>query len=206
MRFAVLVSGSGSNLGALLAAEAAGTLAPAEIACVVSNRPGVLALDRAARAGKPALVVDHKQFAGRAPFEAALLAVLAQERVDALVLAGFMRLLTPDFVARFPDRIVNIHPSLLPAFPGVDAQAQALAYGVQVTGCTAHFVDTGLDSGAIILQAAVPVHADDHDDAGARLRARILAEEHRLLPEAVRLLAAGALRREGRRVIVVREP
>lgn len=197
MRIAVLVSGSGTNLQALLDAD----LRPAEIACVVSNRPGVQALERAAKAGKAALVVDHKAFAGREAFEAALLSVLAEHGVEAVVLAGFMRLLTAGFVSRFPERILNIHPSLLPAFPGVDGPKQAFEHGVKVAGATVHFVDAGLDSGPIVLQAAVPVLPDDDVD---RLKARILAEEHKILPEAVRLLAAGALRREGRRVLVVR--
>ena len=200
-RVAVLVSGSGTNLQALLDAERAGTLAPGVIACVVSNRPGVGALDRAAAAGKPAIVVDHKQFTGREPFEDALHAALAAHGVEIVVLAGFMRLLTARFLDRYPDRVINVHPSLLPAFPGVDAQRQAFDHGVKVAGCTVHFVNAALDDGAIILQAAVPV-ADD-DDAET-LRARILVEEHRLLPRAVQLLCAGRLARDGRRVGVHR--
>lgn len=196
MRIGVLVSGTGSNLQALLDAD----LRPAEIACVVSNRPGVQALERARAAGKPAITVDHKGFAGREPFEAALAAALAEHQVEAVVLAGFMRLLTGGFVARFPDRMINIHPSLLPAFPGVEGPRQAFEHGVKIAGATVHYVDAGLDSGPIILQAAVPVLDDDDAE---RLRQRILVEEHRLLPEAVRLLAAGRLRREGRRVVVV---
>ena len=197
MRFGVLVSGTGTNLQALLDAEARGALAPAEIACVVSNRPGAGALQRAQAAGKPALTVDHKLFPGREPFEDALLAVLAEHRVEAVVLAGFMRVLTPRFIDHFPDRIVNIHPSLLPSFPGVDAQRQAFEHGVKVTGATVHFVDAGLDGGAIVLQAAVPV-ADD--DTVETLRKKILEREHEILPRAVSLLAAGRLAREGRRV------
>jgi phosphoribosylglycinamide formyltransferase-1 len=197
VRFGVLVSGSGTNLQALLDAEASGELAPAEIACVVSNRPGVRALDRARAAGRPAIVVDHKAFAGREPFEDALLGALAAHGAGAVVLAGFMRVLTPRFLDRFPDRILNIHPSLLPAFPGVDAQRQAFEHGVKVTGATVHFVDAGLDAGAIVLQAPVDVLPDDDVDS---LRERILLREHALLPRAVRLLAAGKLRREGRRV------
>jgi phosphoribosylglycinamide formyltransferase-1 len=197
VRVAVLVSGRGSNLGALLDAEARGELAPGEIACVVSNRPGAAALDRAAAAGKPALVVDHKAYATREAFEAALLDVLRTERVDAIVCAGFMRVLTGGFLGAFPDRVINIHPSLLPAFPGVDAAAQAIAYGVKVAGCTVHFVDPSVDGGAIIAQASVPVH--DGDDAAA-LAARILEREHELLPRATQWLAAGRLVRDGRRV------
>jgi phosphoribosylglycinamide formyltransferase-1 len=199
MRIGVLVSGSGTNLQALLDAERKGTLGPAEIACVVSNRPGVRALERADAAGKPSICVDHKAFAAREPFEDAILAVLADHRVEALVLAGFMRVLTAHFLARFPDRILNIHPSLLPAFPGIDAQRQALEHGVKVTGATVHFVDVGLDAGAIVLQAAVAVADDDTVES---LRARILEREHEILPRAVALLAAGKLLRDGRRVSV----
>jgi len=197
VKVGVLVSGTGTNLQALLDAERAGTLAPAEIACVVSNRPGVQALARAQAAGKPALTVDHKRFAAREPFEDAVLAALAEHGAEAVVLAGFMRVLTSRFLDRFPDRILNIHPSLLPAFPGVDAQRQALEHGVKVTGATVHFVDTGLDAGAIVLQAAVAI-ADG--DTVETLRARILEREHEILPRAVSLLAAGRLVRDGRRV------
>jgi phosphoribosylglycinamide formyltransferase-1 len=196
----VLVSGSGTNLQALLDAEEHGALAPATVACVVSNRPGVQALARAAAAGKPAHVVDHTAFAGRAPFEDALLGVLASHAVEAVVLAGFMRLLTPRFLDRFPDHILNIHPSLLPAFPGVDAQRQALEHGVKVTGATVHFVDASLDGGAIVAQAAVPVLDGDTRNA---LAARILEREHEILCWAVQLLAAGKLVRDGRKVRVL---
>jgi phosphoribosylglycinamide formyltransferase-1 len=164
---------------------------------VISNRPGAGALDRAAAAGVPAVVVPHGS--DRAAFEDALLAELAAHAVEAVVLAGFMRILTPRFVDRFPRRIVNTHPSLLPAFPGANAVADALAHGVKVTGATVHFVDGTLDGGPIIAQAAVPVLPGD--DAAA-LHARILAEEHRLLPAAVRGLAAGELLCQGRHVLV----
>ena len=199
MKVGVLVSGTGTNLQALLDAERAGKLAPAEIACVVSNRPGAGALARAQARGKPAITIDHKAFAARESFEDALLSTLAEHGAEGVVLAGFMRILTAHFIGRFPDRIVNVHPSLLPAFPGVDAQRQALEHGVKVTGATVHFVDLGLDAGAIILQAAVPV-ADD--DTVATLRDRILEREHDILPRAVALLAAGKLVRDGRCVRV----
>lgn len=200
MRIAVLVSGTGSNLQALLDAQAAGALAPAEVACVLSNRPGVPALERAARAGVPALVVDHTRFAGdRAGFERACLDELAHHQVAAVVLAGFMRVLTPLFIDAFPGGVINTHPSLLPAFPGADAPAQAIAHGVKVSGCTIHFVDARVDSGPIIFQA--PVAVRDDDDA-ASLHRRIQVEEHRLLPQATALLAAGRLHRDGRRVRV----
>jgi phosphoribosylglycinamide formyltransferase-1 len=197
MRLAVLVSGSGTNLQALLDAEREGRLAPGEIACVVSSKPGAFALARAQAAGKAALTISHKDFAAREHFEEALLAALAQHRVEAVVLAGFMRVLTPTFLSRFPDRIINIHPALLPAFPGVDAQKQALAHGVKLTGCTVHFVSPEVDGGAIIAQAAVPVEPDDDVET---LTKRILGFEHRLLPLAVRWLASGRLRRDGRHV------
>lgn len=197
MNIGVLVSGHGTNLQALLDAEARGELAPATIAVIVSSRPDVRALDRATAAGKPSLAVDHRQFPDRESFESQLLAVLDAHRVEAIVLAGFMRVLTASFVARFPLRIINTHPSLLPAFPGADAAAQAIAYGVKVTGATLHFVDASLDGGPIIAQAAVPiVPADD----AATLQARIQVEEHRLLPQAVQRLAAGQLSCQGRTV------
>ena len=198
MKIGVLVSGSGTNLQALLDAEARGALAPAEIAVVVSNRPGVKALERAAAAHKPAIVVDHKAFTDRAAFEDGLLAALATGPCDAVVLAGFMRVLTHHFVEKFPLRILNTHPSLLPAFPGVDAPAQAIAYGVKISGVTVHFVDTSLDGGPIIAQRGVPVLPGD--DAAA-LHARIQREEHMLLPQVVQRLAAGRLSCEGRHVV-----
>jgi phosphoribosylglycinamide formyltransferase-1 len=199
MRFGVLVSGTGTNLQALIDARAAGALAPGELAVVISNRPGVQAIERAAAAGLPAHVVDHKTFAGRTAFETKLLEVVEAYRVDAIVLAGFMRVLTPRFVDRFPLKIINTHPSLLPAFPGVGAAQQAIAYGAKLSGVTVHFVDNGLDSGPIIAQVAVPVTPGD--DAHA-LHARIQREEHRLLPEVVQRLAAGRLSCQGRRVSV----
>jgi phosphoribosylglycinamide formyltransferase-1 len=198
MKLAVLVSGNGTNLQALLDAEGRGELAPAEIAIVLSNRPDVPALGRAERAGKPALVVDHKQFPDRTAFEQRMLDELARYGVEAVVLAGFMRVLTPRFIDAFPHRIINTHPSLLPAFPGTDGPAQALAYGVKVAGVTVHFVDSSLDGGPIIAQAAVPIVAGD--DAHA-LHARIQREEHQLLPRVVQRLAAGAYACEGRLVV-----
>jgi len=197
MRVVVLVSGGGTNLQSLLDAGWTGALGAAEIVGVISNKPGVRALERAAAAGVAARVVDHRGFAERAAFDSALKAEVQSLGADLVVLAGFMRVLTETFLAGFEDRVINIHPSLLPAFTGVKAQAQALHHGVKITGCTVHFVDAGLDSGAIISQAAVPVLDDDTEES---LQARILAEEHRLLPAAVADLAAGRLRREGRRV------
>ena len=224
MNVGVLVSGTGTNLQALLDAQARGELAPAVIAVVISNRPGVPALERAARAGVPAAVVEHRGLS-REAFEDRLLAALAAHGVlppadapptsapaadapdsgppagGAVVLAGFMRVLTPHFVDRFPLRIVNTHPSILPAFPGVDAPAQALAHGVKLTGVTVHFVDATLDGGPIIAQVAVPI--EPGDDVGS-LRARIQREEHRLLPRVVQRLAAGQLSCQGRHVTEAR--
>ncbi len=194
MKIGVLVSGTGTNLQALIDAQAGGALAPAKLAVVISNRPGVQALERAERAGLPAHFVEHRGVA-RDVFEDRLLEILARHGVEAVVLAGFMRVLTAHFIARFPLRIVNTHPSLLPAFPGVDAAAQAVAYGVKLSGATVHFVDTSLDGGPIIAQVAVAV--EPGDDAHA-LQMRIQREEHRLLPAIVQRLAAGLLSCEGR--------
>jgi phosphoribosylglycinamide formyltransferase 1 len=200
MRFAVLVSGQGTNLMALLDAQGRGALAPAEIALVVSNRAGVPALARAQAAGVRTALVDHMVHPNRRGFEDALLIEMRAAEIEGVVLAGFMRILTEHFVSAFPLRILNTHPALCPAFPGVNAPRQALDYGVKVTGCTVHLVDTGVDTGPIVFQVAVPV--EDGDDE-ARLHDRIRAHEHRLLPEATRLLAAGLLRVEGRRVRIL---
>jgi phosphoribosylglycinamide formyltransferase 1 len=198
MKVGVLVSGSGTNLQALLDAEERGDLEPGVIAVVVSNRPDAAALVRAQEAGKPAVVVDHKAFAAREAFEDKLLAVLYEHGVEVVVLAGFMRVLTAHFLDRWPLRIINTHPSLLPAFPGIDAPAQAIAHGVKVSGVTIHFVDTSLDGGPIIMQVAVAVFpADD----ATTLHARIQSEEHRILPEVVRRLAAGLYSCKGRHVV-----
>jgi phosphoribosylglycinamide formyltransferase-1 len=196
MRFAVLVSGQGTNLQALLDAD----IAPAEIALVLSNRPAAPALGRALAAGVATAVVDHAAHPDRRAFEEAMLVELRRAEIEAIVLAGFMRILTEHFVSAFPHRILNTHPALCPAFPGVNAPQQALDYGVAVTGCTVHLVDTGVDTGPIIFQAAEPVLAGD--DA-ASLHDRIRAHEHRLLPEATRLMAAGRLRVDGRRVRIL---
>jgi phosphoribosylglycinamide formyltransferase 1 len=198
MKVGVLVSGSGTNLQALLDAEARGELAPAEIAVIVSNRPGAGALKRAAAARKPAVVVDHKAYAERAPFEDALLDALHTHGVELVVLAGFMRVLTEHFVSHYEQRIINTHPSLLPAFPGANAAGQAVAHGVKLSGVTIHFVDTSLDGGPIIAQVAVPVTPADDAES---LQMRIQREEHVLLPRVVRRLAAGELSCQGRVVV-----
>jgi phosphoribosylglycinamide formyltransferase-1 len=196
MKIGVLVSGAGTNLQALLDAQARGELAPAELAIVISNMRDAPALARAAAAAVPAEVVEHRGL-DRGEFEHRLGDALARHGVEAIVLAGFMRVLTAAFVERYPRRIINTHPSLLPAFPGLHAAAQAIAYGVKLTGATIHFVDASLDGGPIIAQVAVPVM--DDDDAAA-LQARIQREEHRLLPIVVRRLAAGELSCQGRLV------
>jgi phosphoribosylglycinamide formyltransferase-1 len=196
MKIGVLVSGTGTNLQALLDAQARGALAPGEIAVVLSNKPDAPALARAATAGVPTEIVPHGKL-DRVAFETQMLDALARHGVEAVVLAGFMRVLTAHFLDRFPLRIINTHPSLLPAFPGMNAPAQALAYGVKLAGVTVHFVDPSVDGGPIIAQAAVAV-ADD-DDAKS-LHARIQREEHRLLPIVVQRLAAGQLSCQGRLV------
>ena len=203
LRVGVLVSGSGTNLQAILDAAAKDDLAGARVVVVISNRPDAYGLERARAAGVPAVLVDHKAYAGREPFEDALLAELRQHDVELVALAGFMRLLTPHFLRQFPDRVVNIHPALLPSFPGTHAQQQAFDYGVRITGCTVHFVDEGTDSGPIIAQTAVPVLPDDTEET---LAERILSEEHRIYPHVLRLFASGRIAREGRRVIVQGAP
>lgn len=174
----VLVSGSGTNLQAIIDAVAAGTL-KAKIGLVISNVATAKALDRAKKARVPAIVVDHKAFPSRAAFDAAVVEVLQAHGVDCVVLAGFMRIVTPTLLDAFPNRVVNVHPALLPAFPGVHAQRQALEYGVAISGCTVHFVDAGTDTGPIIAQATVTVFDDDDE---ASLSARILQKEHEMLP------------------------
>ena len=203
MKIGVLASGGGTNLQSLLDTAARGELGPARVVVVGANVAGCGALTRAEQAGVPSFVLDHKAFATRAAFDAALLERLRAAGVELVVLAGFMRLLTGDFLRAFPQRVVNIHPALLPAFAGVHAQKQAFAYGVKVAGCTVHFVDEGTDTGPVIAQAVVPVlDADDEDS----LRLRILAEEHRLLPAVVRALGEGRVRVEGRRVRITGAP
>jgi len=198
LRVGVLASGRGTNLQALLDASSRPEY-PAEIALVVADRERAPALERAASAGVPAALLDPKGFGDRAAYDAALTALLEQRGVGLVCLAGFMRILGPAFVRAWWGRLLNIHPSLLPAFPGLNAQRQALEHGVRVSGATVHFVDEGVDTGPIVLQAAVPVEPGDTEES---LAARILVEEHRLYPEAVRLFAEGRLEIVGRRVLV----
>lgn len=199
MKTGVLASGSGSNLQSLIDNWQKGTLAPAELVVVGANVEGCLALDRARKAGIETFVLSHKAFAVREDFDRAMVVELQKRSVELVVLAGFMRVLTPAFLDAFPKRVVNIHPALLPAFPGVHGQKQAFDYGVKVAGCTVHFVDAGTDTGPIIAQAVVPVLPDDTEET---LQKRILTEEHRLLPAVVRTVAEGKVTVEGRRVRV----
>jgi phosphoribosylglycinamide formyltransferase-1 len=191
----VLISGRGSNLQALIDAVQSGRL-NSRIAVVISNRANASGLLRAEAAGIPTLVLDHRAYGSRDEYDAALAAALRQHAVTLVCLAGFMRLVGPPLLEEFPDAILNVHPSLLPAFPGVDAQAQALAHGVRVSGATVHLVTGELDGGPIVLQAAVPVL---DRDTPATLSERILVEEHRIYPEAVQLILDGGWRIEGRR-------
>jgi phosphoribosylglycinamide formyltransferase 1 len=197
----VLASGRGSNLQALLDACARPEF-PARIALVISDREQAVALERARGAGVEALWVNPKDFGDRQAFDLALVDELQRREVGLVCHAGFMRILSPAYVRAFAGRALNVHPSLLPAFPGLHAQRQALEHGVKVAGATVHFIDEGVDTGPIVLQAAVPVERGDTEET---LAARILVQEHRLYPEAVRLFAQGRLRIEGRRVIVLPE-
>lgn len=196
-KIAILLSGRGSNLLAIHAAVERGEV-PAEIVRVVSNVADAPGLARARELGLPAVAVPHRREPGRRAHEAKVIAALREAGAEWVCLAGYMRLLSPEFVATFPRRIVNIHPSLLPAFPGLDAQAQALAHGVKVSGCTVHLVDAGLDSGPIVVQRTVPVL---DGDAPETLAARILEEEHRAYPEALRRLLTEPWRIVGRRLL-----
>ena len=197
MKTGVLASGGGTNLQSLIDTWQKGALAPADLAVVGVNVAGAQALERAERASIATFVLSHKSFASREDFDRALAAELRNRGVELVVLAGFMRVLTSAFLDVFPHRVVNIHPALLPSFPGVHAQKQAFDYGVKISGCTVHFVDAGTDTGPIIAQTAVPVLPGDSEES---LQKRILAEEHRLLPAVVRAVAAGQVAVEGRRV------
>jgi len=198
LRVGVLLSGSGTNLQALIDAVEAGTLA-ARIAVAVSNEPAAHGLVRAARHGIPTVVVPHREYPTRAAFDTRLVEVLRGHAVELVALAGFMRLVTPVLLAAFPARVLNIHPALLPAFPGLHAERQALAHGARVTGVTVHFVDEQTDHGPILLQIAVPVLPDDDEE---RLHARVQRQEHRAYPRAIQLIAEGRVRIDGRRVVI----
>jgi len=195
-RLGILLSGRGSNFAAIARNVAAGTI-DAAIAVVISNRPEARGLEIARDLGLPALSIPSKGL-DRTVYDGMLAAELKKHAVDLVCLAGYMRLLSAGFIREFPGRVLNIHPSLLPAFPGLDAQHQALEHGVKITGCTVHFVDEYLDAGPIIVQAAVPVEDSDSVES---LSARILIEEHRIYSEAIRMVLSGNLRMEGRRVL-----
>ena len=198
VRTAVLISGRGSNLAALIAACARPDSA-AEIALVVSNRPHAAGLQHALDTGVAAEAIDQRRFRGREDFDRAISAALEASQIDFVCLAGFMRLLSPWFTERWRDRLLNIHPSLLPAFPGLDTHRRALAAGVRFSGCTVHFVRAALDSGPIVVQGVVPVHPDDTPDT---LAERVLRAEHRCYPLALDLVASGRARVEGERVLI----
>jgi phosphoribosylglycinamide formyltransferase-1 len=197
-RIGVLLSGRGSNFEALADSVAAGRIPNAEIAIVISNQPEALGLKRAEARGIPARMIPSKGLQ-RETYDRQVAAVLQEYKVELVCLAGYMRLLSPYFVAAFPQKILNIHPSLLPSFPGLEAQRQALGHGVKFAGCTVHFVDENLDAGPIIAQAVVPVLDGDDEHA---LSARILTEEHRIYSEAVKIVLEGNYRIEGRRVLL----
>jgi len=202
LRVAVLASGRGSNLQAIIDAIEAGQV-QAQIVAVISNKKDAVALERARKHGLPDLFVDPKPFTGRPDnreaYDHALLEVLAKHEVELVLLAGYMKIVTSGLVKAYANRIMNIHPSLLPSFPGLDVQKKAIDWGCKLAGCTVHFVTEGVDEGPIILQAAVPIL---DDDTAETLAARILIQEHKLYPRAVQLFAEGRLRVDGRRVLI----
>ena len=195
----VLCSGRGTNLQSIMAAVESGQI-PASIGVVLTDKPEAKALERAEKAGIPHAFIDRRAYETRRDFEEQLVSKLRQHDVSLVILAGFMRILSPYFVQQYPGRILNVHPALLPAFPGAHAHRDVLAYGVKVSGCTIHFVDEGTDSGPIILQAAVPVLPEDTEET---LAERVLAVEHRLYPRAIALCVKGQLRVEGRHVHIL---
>lgn len=191
---AVLVSGGGSNLQSLIDKKEQGVL-DVDIRMVLSNKADAYGLIRAEAHGIPTAALSHKDFSSREEFDAEMVRVLRNAGVEAVVMAGFMRIITPVFLNAFPGRIINIHPAILPSFPGVDGQGDAAKYGVQLAGCTVHFVDEKMDHGAVIIQAAVPAYPGEDEN---ELRKRILKQEHRILPQATQWLAQGRLAMEGR--------
>lgn len=200
LRIGVLASGGGTNLQSIIDGCQSGQIS-AKIVTVLSNNPDAGALQRACNAGIDHQCINHRDFASRDDFDSAVVTALLEANVDLVVLAGFMRIIGPRFLEAFPGRIMNIHPALLPAFPGLHVQQKALDYGARFSGCTVHFVDGGVDTGPIIIQAVVPIL--DGDDEGS-LSARILEQEHKIYPQAIQWFAEGAIRIEGRRVIIER--
>jgi phosphoribosylglycinamide formyltransferase 1 len=198
LRLGVLISGGGTNLQSIVDRCRDGSL-NAEITLVVSNNPRAGGLERARQAGIAVTCLENGKFDSREEFDKAMVAALQAARVELVVLAGFMRIISDYFLEAFPGRVMNIHPALLPAFPGLHVQRKALEYGARFTGCTVHFVDSGVDTGPIIIQAVVPVLDDDTEEM---LAARILQQEHLIYPRAIQLFAEGRLRIEGRRVLI----
>ncbi|HKL26178.1 MAG TPA: phosphoribosylglycinamide formyltransferase [Desulfuromonadales bacterium] len=198
LRLGVLASGGGTNLQAIIDRCQDGSI-DAEIALVLSNKPGAGALGRAEQAGIPTTCIDHRDFSRREDFDQAMVQALQKAGVELVVLAGFMRIITQVFLESFPERVINIHPALLPAFPGLHVQQQAIDYGARFSGCTVHFVDSGVDTGPIIIQAIVPVLPDDTAES---LADRILEQEHQIYPRAIQLIAEQRVHVEGRKVTI----
>jgi phosphoribosylglycinamide formyltransferase-1 len=197
LKIGALVSGSGTNLQSIL--DACEKEKFAEIAVVISNVGDAYALERAKAKGVPTRIVSHKNYPDRASFDRELIRILCEYDVELVALAGFMRILTVEFLKAFKGRVMNIHPALLPAFPGLDVRQAAIDYGVRFSGCTVHFVDEGVDTGPVIIQAVVPVYPDDSEE---ELKHRILKQEHKIYPEAIRLFAEGKLSVKGRKVFI----
>ena len=198
IRIGALVSGSGTNLQSIMDACESGAV-DAEVVVVISNVDGAYALERARKKSIPTEVVPHGDYPDRDAYDRELVRILRSRRVDLVVLAGFMRVLTPGFLEEFPERVMNIHPALLPSFPGLGVRLKAIEYGVRFSGCTVHFVDAGVDTGPIIIQAVVPVYPDDTEE---ELKDRILALEHKIYPKAIQLFAQGRLTVRGRKVFI----
>ncbi|SHI74453.1 formyltetrahydrofolate-dependent phosphoribosylglycinamide formyltransferase [Malonomonas rubra DSM 5091] len=196
LKLGVLASGGGTNLQSIID-QCQQQQIDAEIVLVLCNNPGAGALDRAEKAGLPNTCINHRDFEAREAFDEAVVAALQEAGVELVVLAGFMRIISEVFVAAFPNRIINIHPALLPSFPGLHVQKKAIEYGARFSGCTVHFVDTGVDTGPIIMQAVVPILDEDTEDS---LAARILQQEHKIYPRAIQLIAEDRIKIDGRRV------
>ncbi|MBW6510664.1 MAG: phosphoribosylglycinamide formyltransferase [Desulfuromonadaceae bacterium] len=198
LRLGILASGGGTNLQSIIDHCVAKSL-DAEIVTVISNNPDAGALARASNAGIPVQIINHRDFSARDEFDRAVVSALQSAQVELVVLAGFMRIITETFVSAFPNRIINIHPALLPAFPGLNVQRKAIEYGVRFSGCTVHLVDGGVDTGPIIMQAVVPVLTDDNEDT---LAARILVQEHKIYPRVIQLFAENRVKVTGRHVYI----
>lgn len=196
LRLGILASGGGTNLQSIIDQCDQGLL-DADICLVISNNPGAGALERATQAGIKTACVDHRNFESREEFDQAVITTLNNAGVELVVLAGFMRIISAPFLQAFPQKIINIHPSLLPSFPGLHVQQKALDYGAKVSGCTVHFVDDGVDTGPIIIQAVVPIHPDDSEES---LAARILEQEHKIYPQAIQWIAEGRVKIINRQV------